>query len=204
MSRLGTLDTLTGPATPAFPFIDLRSGQRWVVRPSAGRIPFWLFSRSRRVPGTGPLDYLPLLRLSHARPTDLPVATALPDGALYRRLLAPLAIAALNTAAQRGSARLLGAVVDETLAKGGAACRPLFPREGLSETFVDPAMAALRAAGVEVLLSHRVASMTTDGTRVRALTGPAGPRLLGPKDQVILAAPAPVAAQLLPGVGGAG
>ena len=199
LARLGTLDTLTGPATPAFPFIDLRSGQRWVVRPNVGRIPFWLLSRRRRVPGTGLLDYLPLLKLSHARPTDT-VASALPDGPLYRRLLAPLAIAALNTAAQRGSARLLGAVVDETLAKGGAACRPLFPREGLSETFVDPAMAALRAAGVEILFSHRVASMTMDATRVRALTGPSGPRLLGPLDSVILAAPAPVAAQLMPGL----
>ena len=199
LKRLGTLETLTGPATPAFPFMDLRTGQRWVVRPNAGRIPFWLLSKRRRVPGTGPLDYLPLLKLSHARPTDT-VTAALPDGSLYRRLLEPLAIAALNTPPLRASARLLGAVVDETLALGGAACRPLFPSQGLSESFIDPALTALRAAGVEVLLSHRVASLTTDGTRVRALAGPDGPRLLGPHDNVILAAPAPVAAGLIPGL----
>jgi squalene-associated FAD-dependent desaturase len=199
LKRLGTLDTLTGPATPAFPFIDLRSGQRWVVRPNAGRIPFWLLSRSRRVPGTTWRDYLPLRRLSHARPTDT-VTAVLPDGPLFRRLLEPLAIAALNTAPHRGSARLLGAVVDETLSQGGHACRPLFPREGLSETFIDPALQALTQAGAEILLSHRIAALTTDATRVRALTGPAGPRLLGPRDQVILAAPAPVAAQILPGL----
>lgn len=199
LRRLGTLETLTGPAAPAFPFVDLRNGQRWVVRPSAGRIPWWLLSRRRRVPNTGVRDYLPLLRLGRARPTDT-VTGALPDGALYRRLLEPLAIAALNTPPQVGSARLLGAVVDETLALGGAACRPLFPREGLSETFVEPALAALQAAGVEVLLSHRIAGLTSDGARVRALTGPAGPFLLGPKDSVIVAAPAPVAAQLLPGL----
>ncbi len=199
LRRLGTLDTLTGPPTPAFPFIDLRSGQRWTVRPSAGRIPFWLLSRKRRVPGTRLADYLPLLKLSHARPTDT-VTMALPDGPLYRRLLEPLAIAALNTSPQRGSARLLGAVVDETLAQGGSACRPLFPREGLSETFIDPALAALRDAGAEILLGHRINSLTTDASRVRALSGPAGPRLLGPRDQVIIATPAPVAAQLLPGL----
>jgi predicted NAD/FAD-dependent oxidoreductase len=100
----------------------------------------------------------------------------------------------------RGSARLLGAVVDETLAKGGAACRPLFPSQGLSESFVDPALAALRQAGAEILLSHRVASLTTDAKRVRALAGPDGPRLLGPNDTVILATPAPVSAALLPGL----
>jgi squalene-associated FAD-dependent desaturase len=199
LRRIGTLDTLTGPATPAFPFVDLRTGQRWVVRPNAGRIPFWLLSKRRRVPGTGPRDYLPLMKLSHARPTDT-VTMALPDGALYRRLLEPLAIAALNTPPIRASARLLGAVVDETLALGGAACRPLFPSQGLSESFIDPALAALRAAGADSLLSHRVASLTTDGSRVRALAGPDGSRLLGPNDRVILAVPAPVAAALLPGL----
>jgi squalene-associated FAD-dependent desaturase len=169
------------------------------VRPSAGRIPFWLLSRKRRVPGTKALDYLALLRLGHARPTDT-VVTAFPDGPLYRRLLEPLAIAALNTPTYRGSARLLGAVIDETLAKGGAACIPLFPRDGLSESFVDPAVAHLRAAGVEIRTGARIAGLTMDGGRVRALTGPDGPRLLSSTDQVIIAAPASVAANLLPGL----
>jgi squalene-associated FAD-dependent desaturase len=199
LRRIGTLDTLTGPPAPAFPFIDLRTGQRWVVRPNMGRIPFWLLSGRRRVPGTWPQDYLPLLKLGHARPTDT-VAAVLPDGPLYRRLLEPLAIAALNTPPMKGSARLLGAVVDETLAMGGAACRPLFPGRGLSESFVDPALAALRQANADIHLGHRIASLTTDGLRVRALAGPEGPRLLGPCDTVILAVPAPVAASLLPGL----
>ncbi len=59
-------------------------------------------------------------------------------------------IAALNTAPATGSARLMAAVMRETLARGGAACIPAFPREGLSATFVDPALAALRAAGAAV------------------------------------------------------
>jgi squalene-associated FAD-dependent desaturase len=199
LKRLGTENTLTGPATPAFPFIDLRNGERWVVRPSLGRIPFWLLSRRRRVPNTTLLDYLPLLKLGDARPWDT-VTTILPDGPLYRRLLEPLAIAALNTQPMRASARLLGAVINETLAAGGAACRPLFPREGLSESFITPAIELLRQAGAEILLGHRIAGLTTDGARIRALTGPEGPRLLGPADRVIVAAPAPVAAALLPGL----
>ncbi len=44
------------------------------------------------------------------------------------------------------SARLLAAVVAESLADGGAACIPAFPREGLSESFIDPALAWLAAA----------------------------------------------------------
>lgn len=199
LDEIGTRDTLGGPGAPVFPFMDLVRGDRWTLRPSAGRIPFWLLSRRRRVPNTRPSDYLVLRRLGHARPGDT-VVTALPDGALYRRLLEPLAIAALNTPTYRGSARLLGAVIDETLARGGAACIPMFPREGLSESFVTPAVELLQRRGAEIRTGYRVAGLTLDGVRVRALTGPEGARLLAPTDQVIVATPAPVAATLLPGL----
>ena len=199
LDEIGARDTLGGPGSPVFPFMDLHRGDRWTVRPSAGRIPFWLLSRRRRVPGTKPGDYLVLRRLGQARPGDT-VVTALPDGALYRRLLEPLAIAALNTPTYRGSARLLGAVIDETLARGGAACVPLFPRIGLSESFVDPAVKLLGERGATIRTGYRVTGLTLDGIRVRALTGPEGARLLAPTDQVIVAAPAPVAANLLPGL----
>jgi squalene-associated FAD-dependent desaturase len=199
LDEIGARDTLGGPGAPVFPFMDLHRGDRWTLRPSAGRIPFWLFSRRRRVPGTKPADYLVLRRLGHARPSDT-VVTALPDGALYRRLLEPLAIAALNTPTYRGSARLLGAVIDETLARGGGACIPLFPRVGLSESFIDPAARRLLERGATIRTGYRVAGLTLDANRVRALTGPEGARLLAPTDQVIIATPAPVAAALLPGL----
>jgi squalene-associated FAD-dependent desaturase len=199
LDQIGTRHTMAGPKTPVFPFMDLVRRDRWTVRPSAGRIPWWLLSAKRRVPNTKPADYLALLKLGHARPTDT-VVTAFPDGPLYRRLLEPLAVAALNTPAYKGSARLLGAIIDETLARGGASCIPLFPREGLSESFIDPAVQHLRQAGVEVRTGHRITGLTDDGTRIRALTGPDGPRLLAATDQVIVATPAPVAATLLPGM----
>jgi len=198
LDQIGTRHTLAGPKTPVFPFMDMIRRDRWTVRPSPGRIPWWLLSAKRRVPGTKPADYLALLKLGHARPTDT-VVTAFPDGPLYRRLLEPLAVAALNTPTYKGSARLLGAVIDETLARGGAACIPLFPRDGLSESFIDPAIAHLRAAGADIRTGHRIAALTDDGTRIRALTGPDGPRLIAATDQVIIATSAPVAAALLPG-----
>ena len=199
LDRIGARDTLTGPASPAIPFLDLGTGARWTLRPNRGRIPFWLLSRSRRVPGTGPRDYLPLLRLPHARPTDT-VAEALPDGPLYRRLIEPFAIAALNTPPLAASARLLGAVIEETLARGGAYSRPLFPRDGLSESLVDPAIVALRATGATVLTSTRVSGLAPAAGRIASLATPGAATLLGPADRVILAVPPWVAADLLPGL----
>ena len=163
LDAIGARDRMTGPDAPCFPFMDLGSGACWQVRPNPGRVGWWVFCPSRRVPGTGAGDYLRLLRLARIT-DDRSVAAALPDNALFRRLVAPLAIAALNTAPEVGLARLLGAVVRETLLAGGAACRPLVPRESLADALIDPALAALRARGAELRFGRRIAALTVTDT----------------------------------------
>jgi hypothetical protein len=121
-------------------------------------------------------------------------------GRLYWRLLEPLAIAALNTPSQEGLARLLGAVMRETLMRGGGACLPMLPKQGLSEGLVDPAVATLRARGADVRFNSRVSGLTIEGGRVTGLRGPDGAIPLGAEDAVVLAVPPWVASDLLPGL----
>ena len=199
IDRIGSRGSLGGPGRPLFPFMDLPSGVRWTVRPDRGRIPTWIFRRSRRVPGTSALDYLKLLAIARVS-DDRVVAGCLPPGPLYTRLLEPLAIAALNTQPDQGLARLLGAVLRETLLKGGSACIPLFPRQGWSETLIDPALTWLDRHGTDIRLGQRVAALEITGERVVALRTPDGAIPVAPDDDVVLAVPAPVAAGLLPGL----
>ena len=197
LARIGAAETLTGPATPLFPFVDVASGARWTVAPSRGRVPWWIFSECRRVPGTRGRDYLKLLALRRVR-GDATVRGMLDDGgALYRRLLEPLAIAALNTPPEEGLARLLGRVVQESLMQGGAACLPRVPRVGLSESFVDPAVTFIESRGGRLLTGRRVAALRIAGDRVAALETAEGAQ---PVSHAVLAAPPPVAAALLPGL----
>jgi hydroxysqualene dehydroxylase len=115
---------------------------------------------------------------------------------LRTRLLDPFAIAALNTRPEEGSARLLGAVVEESLALGGAACVPSFPREGLSESFVDPALARLRSLGAEVRFGSRVAALGFGDGRLAALDT----SRLGADEAAVAAVPPHVASALVPGL----
>jgi hydroxysqualene dehydroxylase len=198
LDRVGARDTMVGPAAPVFPFIDRADGARWVLRLDAGRLPFWIFDTRRRVPGTRWRDYLALLRLRRGQGT---VAEALGSaGPLYRRLLEPLAIAALNTAPEEGLASLMQAVVAQTLGAGGAACRPLVPREGLSESFIDPALDWLRSHGADVRLGRPMQALERSGDHVSVLHDAERTVPLGPYDGIVLAVPAPVAADLLPGL----
>ncbi len=195
LDRVGARDSMAGPTEPVFPFMDVSTGERWTVRPNRGRLPWWVLSRRRRVPGARLMDFWPATRLSHAGP-DATVAECLPPGELYRRLLEPLAIAALNTPPATASARLMGAVMDESLSQGGAACIPAFPKLGLSESFIDPAITWLEARGATIRLGSRVGALDFTAGRVSAIEGVP----VRADEAVVLATPAPVAATLLPGL----
>ncbi len=199
LDRIGARNSLTGPGAPVFPFMDLASGARWTLRPSAGRVPWWVASPARRIPDTRLRDYLRLAAVPRIA-DDRSVAASLPHDLLYHRLVEPLAVAALNTPADQGLARLLGAVLRETLMRGGAACVPSFPRDGLSESLVDPALQWLHRQGAEVRFGHRIAALDIAAGRIAALQAADGPVPLGPPDAVVLAVPPWVAGDLLPGL----
>ena len=199
LDMTGARHTLAGPGEPAFPFIDVRSGQRWVLRPNAGRLPWWVFARGRGVPGARLIDYAGLLRLRFAGPEDT-VGGLLPHNALYQRLIEPLAVSGLNTPASAGSAKLFWAIIAESLARGGAQCIPCWPQDGLSESFIDPAVAYVTAGGGALRTSHRIAAVTIKDGRVAGLSGPGGAIDVASDDQVVLATPSAVAAGLLPAI----
>ncbi len=199
LRRVGAEGTLAGPSTAMFPFHDLATGRSWAVRPNAGRVPWWVLVPGRGVPGARLRDYAGLLRMLRAGP-EATVADVMPAGALNQRLIEPLVIAALNTAPARGSAALMAAVMRETLALGGQACVPAFPREGLSASFIDPAVTALQQAGAALQVGRRVSALTVGDGRVEAINTPDGAIPLEVGDAVVLAVSAPVAQALLPGL----
>jgi hydroxysqualene dehydroxylase len=199
LTVVGARNTLGGPGAPFFPFMDLPARTRWTLRPSAGRLPFWVFSPIRRVLGTKAADYLRLLPLARANGAAT-IDELVSPGALRRNLLEPLAISALNTPPQEALAKLMAAVMRETLMRGGSACIPLFPRASLAETLIDPALRWLKGGGAAVHLGRRMTDLSITDGRIVSFATTSGSVALGPNDSVILAAPPWVAADLLPGL----
>ena len=192
------LGTLEPPGEAAFPFMDLATGERWTLRPNAGRVPWWIVSPPRRVPGTTMRDYLAALRLRDAAPEDTITDRIDSAAPLYRRLWQPVAVAALNTAAEAGSAQLFWHVVSETLGRGAEACRPLLPRDGLSESLVEPALAMLRRLGADIRFGARLRTLRFSGDTLTELNFDNGLIDVAANDRVVLAVPAAVAGRLLP------
>ena len=196
---IGSAAGLVGSPAADFPFVDLASNERWTLRICDG-LPWWIFDKQRRVPGTRLRDYLRLWRLLRVR-ADAPVGQVIDcSGPLYERMVHPLLLAALNLEPREGSAALASAVVRETLAAGGQACRPLIAREGLGPVLIEPAIAHLRERYVEVRLDHELRAMRFSGGRVAELDFGADTIGVGAGDAVILAVPTHAAAALVPGL----
>lgn len=195
--KIGGADKLAGPEEAAFAFYDLAAQKSWTLRPNAGLLPWWILVPERRVPGTAGMDYLALVKLLMAKPDQL-LAPILGDGVIARKLWNPLFVSALNTAPEEASALLAGAIVRETFARGGAACKPLVATSGLSAALIDPALAFLRKADAEIRFGAKLRAMEVSDSHVTALDF-AGERVaVGAEDRVILAVPPTIAADLLP------
>jgi len=197
LRSIGAEHRLVGPPAAEFSFVDLADGERWTLRFNDGRIPFWIFDPARRVPGTRALDYAPMARLLWP-PAGKAVGEVIAcEGTVYRRLVEPLLLAALNIDPPQGSARLAGAVIRETLAVGGRACRPLIAREGLGSTLVEPALALLAQRGAEIRMEHQLRSMRCGRDRVETLYFGNDSIVLKADDAVVLAVPPYAAAPLV-------
>jgi squalene-associated FAD-dependent desaturase len=197
---IGAEHRLVGPPSAEFNFVDLASREGWTLRFNDGRLPFWILDAKRRVAGTRALDYVSFARLLWP-PAGKTVGEVIAcEGTLYRRLVEPLLLAALNIDPPHGSAALAAAVIRETLAVGGRACRPLIARDGLGGTMIEPALEFLRTRNVAVRLEHQLRAMSFGSGRIDALDFGAETITLEPDDSVILAVPPYAAASLLQGL----
>ncbi|MEQ8701819.1 MAG: hydroxysqualene dehydroxylase HpnE [Bauldia litoralis] len=197
LDTIGARDALETVAPARIPFVDLDTGERWTLRPNAGPVGWWVFAPGRRAPGTRAGDYLAALKLRGAAGKTMADLFD-PARPAYRRFWEPMAVAVLNTAADEAAAGLLWPVMTEIVLRGEAAFRPCIARDGLSEAFVDPALAWLAARGGEVRFNARCRSAAIEDGRVAALDFGTDRVTVGRGDTVVLAVPPAAAGTLLP------
>jgi len=200
LESIGSRGELREPKGGAIPFADLSTGERWVIRPGESRLPLWLFSARRRVPGARVRDYLAAMRLFRAKPGAKVRHSLRCSGPLYNRWLRPLLISALNSAPGDASATLAAAVLRANLASGGRSSRPLIGAHGLSSIYVDPALKLLRVRGAQVRFERRLESLAFNEERVSSMEFAHDSVDIAPDDFVILATPAHVAANIAPNI----
>lgn len=68
LDRIGAKGVLVGPERAEFPFMDLRTGERWQVKPDRWIIPWSLMTAKGRVPGSSIGEYLRGLTMAWASP----------------------------------------------------------------------------------------------------------------------------------------
>ncbi|MDG2244012.1 MAG: hydroxysqualene dehydroxylase HpnE [Rhodospirillaceae bacterium] len=151
--------------TGEIPFVDLENNARWTLRPNAGLFPKWIFDRARRAPSTIAIDYVKGLSLITAGKRHTVASTLSQSGTAWRTFWEPLTTAVMNTPANSASALLLGKALRQTLTTRHGGLRSYVPKTSLQQTFIDPALKFLEAAGVRIHFDSPV-SISTDNARV--------------------------------------
>jgi squalene-associated FAD-dependent desaturase len=189
IKAIGAVDGFVSPLETIFPFVDLGTGERWSVHLNDGSVPWWILNKNRRVKGTGLSDYVSILSLMRASRSATVSDCVDKASPLYERFWEPLTVAVLNAAPDEGAASLLIPVMQRTFLKGGAHCRPMVARKGLSDSLVNPALAFLNARGADIRFHHRLRAVERNDLRVTALQFADRTIALDPSDAVVLALP---------------
>lgn len=179
LKRIGSENSLMEGPT-AFPMMTLATGKIWTATPL--RLLGSVLASMWRMP----------------RRQDAPISAALGRSKNYRRFWDPLALAVMNTPADRASALVFRRVLARTLWRSQKASQPFLVREGLSESFIAPAIAALEKAGAVVRLNDPLRSLERDGNRVKSISFDSETISIGPDDRLVLATPWVVARGFLP------
>lgn len=197
LETIGAADRLVGPDAAAFAFVDLKTNERWTLRINDGVIPWWLFDRNNRPPGTSIGEFVAMAKL--LIPTSKPMGEVIDcSGPAYDRFLQPLMLAALNTDPKEGSAALAARIIRETIMLGGKACRPLIARQGLSHALIEPALGFLETRNMPVRFGKRLRALTVTQGKIGALDFGDESVTLTLGDRLILAVPPMVAASVVP------
>lgn len=189
LSEIEAADRLVAAPEAVLPFVDISKDLRWRIAMNNGPAPWWVFTPSRRAPDTSIRDYLSGVGLAFAG-AETTVAQAIrARGPIWDRFWEPLTFAVLNTTPERGSAKLLWAVLWETFARGAAQSRPMFAPEGLGTALVEPAAAKLARAGADIRYGAALRDLEIADDRVARLRFDDADIEVGPDEAVVLALP---------------
>lgn len=190
---------LSGPDHASFDFADLETDDNWTINFNRGPVPLWVLYERTRVPGTSMMDYVAGLKLLTAGNRSVKNLFG-EQGQMYRRFWEPFSVAVLNTAPDIAVARLMLPVLRETLAKGAEYSKPLVAKQGLSHTFIDPALKWLSYRKADVRFGQRVSKIEVANNSATAIVTGKNIEPLGPDDKIVLAAPPWIASTLVEGI----
>ena len=189
-------------AAPAadFPFVDIKTGERWDVRMNDGPIPWWPLAKDRRPAGVGLIDMLRAGMILLAGAKDTISSVCAPKGHAHARFWEPMSMAVMNLPPDRASAQLMRATALEAW-RDGRLARPMFAPHGLGAALVEPALQALEAQGTLCRYGHLLRAVERQDGRITKLVFARGePVAVGPEDDVILALPPHRLTDILPDV----
>ena len=197
LKRVGTNhDSLTGFSK--YNFVDLKTLEFWKLEPKHLYLPFLLFNSQNRIPGSSIDDYFSILKLPFLNLNQTLGTIVNQDSVFSNRFWEPICTAVLNTTPSQASAKLLWQVLKETLIRGKDSSKLYVINDGLTDTFIQPAINYLFRKGIKISYGSRLTKISFSEHKARTLHLRDRSILLNPHDKIILTLPPAEISRLLP------
>ena len=198
LALAGAPDALEAAPAADFPFVDLATDERWVVRMNDGPVPWWPMAQDRRPLGVGFGAMLRAGMILLAGPQHTISALCGGEGYAHTRFWEPMSMAVMNLPPDKASAQLMRSTAIEAW-RDGRLARPMFAPNGLGAALVDPALKTLEAQGTPAQYGHLLRGVEREGDRITRLAFSRGDAVeVAAKDDVVLALPPHRLAGVLP------
>ena len=179
-------------------FVDLKTLEFWKLKPKHLYLPFLLFMSRNRIPGSSIDDYFNILKLPFSNLNQTLSKVVNNNSTFFSRFWEPICTAALNTSPSQASAKLIWQVLKETLIRGKNSSKVYVINDGLTETFIQPAINYLFKKGIKIAYGSRLTKISFSGHNARTLHLRDRNILLNPDDKIILTLPPIEISRLLP------
>ena len=200
LKKIGAKNKLTVSSEAIYPFVNVKNGKRWKVHFNKGIFPWWILSRNRRIPDSKAYDYLRIIKLGISKKSRRVEDCLKKIEPLFNEPWNPLSIGILNTPGDKASSFLLWSVILKTFARGGKYCLPCQPKEGLSQTFINPATDWLKKRKINIKFKCLLKRVEIKGERITKLFFSKDSVIIKKHDYVVLAIPPNNLPKLLKGI----
>ncbi len=177
IKMIGAQATFIKREHPRYHFIDFATGERFVFKP------LWALQS--------------LMKLAVAHNTATVSDYFNPLSPLFKHFVEPFCLAALNTEPRAASAILLRRTLWEILKNGRRGLDYYLPKNSLSQSLIEPAIACIEKGGGTIHYRHAVKTLQWSGNRICALQF-ADESIATGDDNVILATTPHAAQNLVP------
>ncbi len=190
LKKCGGADGLEHIKPAVFPFLDIAENYGWLLQPSNGPLPLFLFNKNKTIPQTTAKDYIIDAINIIKEEKNCTLSETLKGSKLINNLWKPFCESALNISPEQASTKIFANIMKKAFALGGLSSRPIFVKHDLSTDIINPIENYLHNYGVNIIKNSPVRDIKIEQSEIKSFKAKDAKIDIAKNDKIISTLPA--------------